>query len=65
MAQVHQKERELTREVSNTVEQGLLGVEVLAVELSGPESSTASTSTPGSPCSTVCETSWVSCRSLS
>ncbi len=37
MAQVHQKERELTREVSQTVEHGLPGVEVLAVELSGPE----------------------------
>ncbi len=37
MAQVHQQERELTREVSQTVEQGLPGVEVLAVELSGPE----------------------------
>jgi ribosome maturation factor RimP len=37
LAQVHQKERELTREVSQTVEHGLPGVEVLAVELSGPE----------------------------
>ena len=37
MAQVHDKERQLTREVSQTVEQGLPGVEVLAVELSGPE----------------------------
>jgi ribosome maturation factor RimP len=37
MAQVHEKERELTREVSQTVEQGLPGVEVLAVELQGPE----------------------------
>jgi ribosome maturation factor RimP len=37
MAQVHQKERELTREVSQTVERGLPSVEVLAVELSGPE----------------------------
>ena len=37
MAQVHDKERELTREVSQTVTQGLPGVEVLAVELSGPE----------------------------
>jgi ribosome maturation factor RimP len=37
LAQVHEKERELTREVSQTVEQGLPGVEVLAVELSGPE----------------------------
>jgi ribosome maturation factor RimP len=37
LAQVHQQERELTREVSQTVERGLPGVEVLAVELSGPE----------------------------
>jgi len=37
LAQVHDKERQLTREVSQTVEQGLSGVEVLAVELSGPE----------------------------
>jgi ribosome maturation factor RimP len=37
LAQVHEKERELTREVSQTVGQGLPGVEVLAVELSGPE----------------------------
>jgi ribosome maturation factor RimP len=37
MAQVHDKERQLTREVSQTVEQGLPGVEVLAVELAGPE----------------------------
>ena len=37
MALVHDKERQLTREVSNTVTQGLPGVEVLAVELSGPE----------------------------
>ena len=37
MAQVHERERQLTREVTVTVEQGLPGVEVLAVELSGPE----------------------------
>jgi ribosome maturation factor RimP len=37
LALVHDKERQLTREVSNTVTQGLPGVEVLAVELSGPE----------------------------
>src|SRR6478752_7990705 len=37
MAQVHEKERQLTREVGQTVEQGLPGVEVLAVELNGPE----------------------------
>ena len=37
MAQVHEKERQLTREVAQTVAQGLPGVEVLAVELNGPE----------------------------
>jgi ribosome maturation factor RimP len=37
LAQVHEKERQLTREVTSTVEQDLPGVEVLAVELSGPE----------------------------
>ena len=37
MTQVHERERQLTREVSQTVTQGLPGVEVLAVELSGPE----------------------------
>jgi len=37
VAQVHEKERQLTREVGQTVEQGLPGVEVLAVELNGPE----------------------------
>ncbi|MBA3716698.1 MAG: ribosome maturation factor RimP [Actinobacteria bacterium] len=37
MASVYEKERELQREVSRTLESGLPGVEVLAVELSGPE----------------------------
>jgi ribosome maturation factor RimP len=37
MASVYERERELQREVSRTVESGLPGVEVLAVELSGPE----------------------------
>jgi len=37
MTQVHEKERELTREVAVRVEEGLPGVEVLAVELAGPE----------------------------
>jgi len=36
LTQVHERERQLTREVSQTVMQGLPGVEVLAVELSGP-----------------------------
>jgi ribosome maturation factor RimP len=37
LAQVHDRERELTREVSQTVTQGLPGVEVLAVEITGRE----------------------------
>ena len=37
MASVYEKDRELQREVARTVESGLPGVEVLAVELSGPE----------------------------
>ena len=37
MTYVHDRERQLTREVSQTVTQGLPGVEVLAVELSGKE----------------------------
>ena len=36
MAPVHDKERELTREVAGTVEQQIPGVEVLAVELLSP-----------------------------
>jgi ribosome maturation factor RimP len=36
LAPVHDRERQLTREVSQTVTQGLPGVEVLAVELAGP-----------------------------
>jgi ribosome maturation factor RimP len=37
MATNHDKERSLQREISQRVESGLPGVEVLAVELSGPE----------------------------
>ncbi|HSC49159.1 MAG TPA: hypothetical protein VLD16_02760 [Gaiellaceae bacterium] len=37
MATVHDKERTLQREISGKVEQALPGVEVLAVELNGPE----------------------------
>ena len=37
MANVHTKERELEREISRRVERGLPGVEILAVELLGPE----------------------------
>jgi ribosome maturation factor RimP len=37
MANVHDKERALEREISGKVEEALPGVEVLAVELTGPE----------------------------
>ena len=37
MASVYEKERTLEREISGKVEQALPGVEVLAVELTGPE----------------------------
>ena len=37
LANVHDKERQLTKEITQTVETGIPGVEVLAVELSGPE----------------------------
>jgi ribosome maturation factor RimP len=37
LTQVHDRERELQREISRQVETALPGVEVLAVELSGPE----------------------------
>ena len=37
MASVHEHERSLQREIASTVESGLPGVEVLAVELSGPQ----------------------------
>jgi ribosome maturation factor RimP len=37
MASVYDKERTLEREISGKVEQALPGVEVLAVELTGPE----------------------------
>ncbi len=37
MADVHERERTLQREITGTVESGLPGVEVLAVELTGPE----------------------------
>jgi ribosome maturation factor RimP len=37
MTQVHQRERELHREVADTVQERLPDVDVLAVELAGPE----------------------------
>ena len=37
MANVYERERTLEREISGVVEEALPGVEVLAVELNGPE----------------------------
>jgi ribosome maturation factor RimP len=37
VARVHEQERSLTREIEHVVTEGLPGVEVLAVELSGPD----------------------------
>jgi ribosome maturation factor RimP len=37
MTRIHDRERSLQREITQRVETGLPGVEVLAVELSGPE----------------------------
>ena len=37
MAEVHEREKTLEQEVVRTVETGLPGVEVLALELTGPE----------------------------
>ncbi len=55
MAQVHDRERQLTREVSLTVERGLPDVEVLAVELSGPERFTVYIDHPGGVDHALCE----------
>jgi ribosome maturation factor RimP len=55
LAQVHDRERQLTREVSQTVEQGLPGVEVLAVELAGPERFTVYIEHPNGVDHALCE----------
>jgi len=49
MASVHDKERRLEREISGKVEQALPGVEVLAVELTGPERMTVYVDRAGEP----------------
>jgi ribosome maturation factor RimP len=49
MASVHDKERTLEREISGVVEEALPGVEVLAVELSGPERMTVYVDRAGEP----------------
>ena len=55
MASVYERERELQREVSRTVESGLPGVEVLAVELSGPERFTVFVDHPQGVNHALCE----------
>jgi ribosome maturation factor RimP len=49
MASVHDKERTLEREISGKVEEALPGVEVLAVELTGPERMTVYVDRAGDP----------------
>jgi len=55
MANVYEKERELQREVSRTIESGLPGVEVLAVELSSPERFTVFVDHPQGVDHALCE----------
>ena len=55
MAASTRRERELQREVSRTVESGLPGVEVLAVELSGPERFTVFVDHPQGVDHALCE----------
>jgi ribosome maturation factor RimP len=55
VASVHEKERQLTREITQTVEQGLPDVEVLAVELSGPERFTVFVDHPQGVDHALCE----------
>ena len=49
MASVHDRERTLEREISGMVEEALPGVEVLAVELTGPERMTVYVDRAGEP----------------
>ena len=49
MASVHNRERTLEREISGVVEEALPGVEVLAVELTGPERMTVYVDRTGEP----------------
>ena len=49
MASVHDKERTLEREIGGKVEQALPGVEVLAVELTGPARMTVYVDRAGEP----------------
>jgi ribosome maturation factor RimP len=55
MADVHEKEKQLTREIAQTVERGLRGVEVLAVELSGRDRFTVFVDHPQGVDHALCE----------
>lgn len=52
---VYEKERSLTREVTQKVEAGIPGVEVLALELSGPERMTVYVDHPAGVDHALCE----------
>jgi ribosome maturation factor RimP len=55
MVTVHDKERELYREITRSVSQGLPGVEVLAVELTGRERFCVYVDAPGGVDHALCE----------
>jgi ribosome maturation factor RimP len=52
---IHDRERTLTREVTSTVEAGIPGVEVLALEMTGPERMTVYVDHPGGVDHALCE----------
>jgi ribosome maturation factor RimP len=55
MTQVHEKERQLHREVADTVESRIPDIEVLAVELGGPEHITVYVDHPAGVDHALCE----------
>jgi len=55
MAEVHEKEKALTREIAQTVERGVPGVEVLAVELTGRDRFTVFIDSPQGVDHALCE----------
>ena len=55
MAKVHDREKELYHEVGRTVESGLPGVEVLAVEMTGPDRFTVYIDYPSGVDHQLCE----------
>jgi len=55
LAATHEKERQLTREISGKVERALPGTEVLAVELAGPERFTVYVDHAGGVDHALCE----------